>query len=136
MSLVKSHRYFLAAARNAGVPEMWCADAAQDIALACWLAGDDGPIVVRRRAIDAARRYGYRRRDGSSRLPAPLHAIVHQAPDAFAVVDRIIDVYAAWRRLTAGQRRVLVERLRCDDWPNGHQVRVAQARRLLRALAA
>ncbi len=105
MSLTDYLPYYAAAARREGVPELWCDDAAQDIALAVWLAGDGRSIVVYRRAVSAARYYGSgrkRQRPESVEL-SPNLAI----PDFSALSDRIVDAQRAWARLTRCQRRLL-----------------------------
>lgn len=102
--------YYITAARRAGVPRIWLEDAAQDIAIKVWRAGDPPywRTVARRGAVDAARRYGPVRRTGTARaedwaaMPptAPLRAQYDPGP----AWDAILDLSAAWPRLTAIQR--------------------------------
>lgn len=124
---------------------MWREDAAQEIRIAVWRAGvvertTPWRVVVRRTAIDTVRRYGPYSRRGVSREAASLDALTEaeqpHGPDVCGIVDRVLAFVAAWRRLRPSDRRVLRDRLRRSDWSNGHQVRVARARRRLGELAA
>ena len=125
--------YIAAALAAAGVPALWADDAAQDIAVACWLAGDSGPIVIRRRAIDAARRYGPRDRRGRPRLQTvSLDECRDASMDAYAVVDATIDFIQALGRLTPPQRRHLLQRADTDS----KRTMRGQVRRRLRAMVA
>lgn len=62
----RRRKYLLKSVLLAGVPPLFAEDAIQDVELRLWRHGRDELIVVRRAAIDAARRYGRRGR-GSAR---------------------------------------------------------------------
>jgi hypothetical protein len=130
-----SRGYYITAARNAGVPEMWVEDAAQDMALQFWRrGGGDNKAAVRYAAIDMARRYGLSRH-GNDRVYAELDdARYHEAPDLYGVVERMLDVRQAWQRLTSVQRRII--RNSVAGKPDVSHQRVYQAREHLRRWAA
>lgn len=121
MHAAHSPEHYAALAARQGVPSMWLDDAAQDIAIATWIAGDRRPVVILRAAIDAARRYGPRDRRGRQRPEAvPLSLFIWRndpdadpnpppqlATDPWPAWERRQDVRTAWGRLTAQERRRL-----------------------------
>lgn len=114
---------------------MWIEDACADVALAAWIEGRDDSTFIRRRAIDAARRYGPHSRYGDNRIHAPLS---HTQPilGDLAYRDDWIDLQRAWRLLTAIQRRALLFRVAGIPLTDRQAANVTRARRRLRALCA
>ena len=101
--------YYRRAALNAGVPEMFADDAAQDIALRVWRSGRDDVIIVRRGAVDAARRYGERSRSGKDRKTVALENALHlHSPDSFHARERLLDLADTFSLLTQRQREAIV----------------------------
>ena len=104
-----------------GVPELWLADAAQDIAVPCWRRGNTNPGTIRSAAIDAARRYGPRNRYGDLRpVTVPLETVhglslPETAPSLghrIEGLDLAQQIKRAARKLTLKQRMALSRRIR------------------------
>lgn len=124
-----NENYIRAACRSVGVAPMWLEDACQDIALASWIEGREDGQFIRRRAIDAARKYGVRRQH------EPL--TTQRAPDAYHAADTWMDAQRGFRRLTGLQRASLA--LVARGVPLGDRMRWhrnAARARLRRYLAA
>lgn len=87
-----------------GVPPLWIEDAVQDCEIKLWRAGRDDGIILRRAAIDAARKYGRRSRYGDRPQQEPLDSIhpirsdnEGQIPqltvlDSTDIINRMIDI--------------------------------------------
>jgi hypothetical protein len=126
--------YYRAVARSVGVPEFWIDDAAQDIALATWRDGKPTDVLaIRRKAIDAARRYGDYARGGRRKLaqvPLEAAAQVGEPPDErFMLLQTMRTLFAS---LTLKQRRALRRRIERLPMSNSDSARATAARRKLR----
>lgn len=135
------NRYYAAAARRMGVQPMFVDDAIQEIAIAVWRA-PHAPLkqVVRRTAIDCARKYGQRTRHGYQRAFEPI-------PDSYPVEDyaqrivnfqtRLAAFKAVWLTATETQRAAFL-RLLCGTTKQDYTAHAhAQTlRRRMRKLAA
>lgn len=130
--------YYRKVAFYAGVPSMWVDDAAQDIAIRLWLAGDPPywRLVAKRGAIEAARRYGPRTRHGIYREIEPISDVHWTAYDEHAITERILDLEAAWVGLTKRQRVGLLKRARGDKPTDSERMGAVEGRRRLRQLCA
>ena len=135
--------YLVAAARNAGVPEMWVDDAAQDIAIRIWRGRTrSASLDIRHGARNARDRYGtFRRRtDQRSDTIRPttvlLPETIETPGDPYAIVDMLIDVRAAIAQLPPRQLEAV--RRRCAGLPLGDTMRryLADAVPKLRAALA
>ncbi len=126
-------RYYKAVARSIGVPNLFLSDAAQDIALRVWRAGEETSAIVRHAAVDAARRYGYYNRD-TRRDSRPLTA-AGKAPqcvelEAEARIE-LAGVLGVLRGFTARQRGAVVRAVRGE---HADSTALYQARQKLRGL--
>lgn len=150
MYAAHSPEHYAALAERQGVPSMWLDDAAQDIAIAVWRAGDARTVITLRAAIDAARQYGPRDRRGRPRPaavplsrfqwgadddPRPLPWPRQLTTDPWPALERRQDVRTAWGRLTAQERRRLaLAAAGAQGRGNGDDSARWAARRQLRAL--
>jgi len=126
--------YYRRAALNAGVPEFWAEDAAQDMALDAWRDGRDDALSVRRRAVDAARRYGTTSRRGIRKVAVPLAVARCAASDPFVGLIMRLDLIQALARLSAANRASLERACAGLRMSNAQSARATRARRRLRAL--
>lgn len=128
--------YYRAAARSAGVPTLWLEDAAQDIAIEAWRAGEDTPTIVYRAAVDCARRYGPRTRRGHLK---PLFVQL-EAAAGLAVDDDWRDAWRVivetWPILSPRQRHALRRRVNGRPMSSLQSGHASAARRRLRAALA
>jgi hypothetical protein len=126
--------YYRAAARAAGVPDFWLDDAAQDIAFGAWRDGKErDALAIRRKAVDAARKYGPRSRRGTRPVTISLEAAgAASADDLIEQVDVRHALQAAIPGLTAQERLALRRRLAELPMSNAASARASAARRKLR----
>jgi DNA-directed RNA polymerase specialized sigma24 family protein len=129
-----SRAYLAQAVRNAGVREPWVEDATSDVWLRCWRSDDWRKFAIHSAAVDASRRYGLRRRNGTSREAISLEAVaLHPTTDPYAVCDRMIDAERAIARLSERQREVLVAEVAgTGGGTNSHHRRLCDVRKKLR----
>lgn len=129
-----------AMARQVGVPSIWLDDAIQDIQIECWRAGDYRKIVIRRAAIDAARRYGPRNRYGTSRETEPvdgLSLLANDSPEHEAeVAADLAAVLAAIKGFSLRERTALTRSIRGTRQTDGDYTAAYRARQKLRRLVA
>ena len=101
--------YLVTAARNAGVPEMWVDDAAQDIAIALWREGRSDSKTIRHRAMNASAKYNDRRKRYQAQVVAIDESV--PGPDAYDLAETMLDIRRAWRTLRPHERFVIVRRV-------------------------
>jgi hypothetical protein len=126
--------YFRSVARAVGVPDFWLDDAVQDIAFAAWRDGKlNDPLAIRRRAIDAARRYGAMGRRGRRRPPVlPLEVAEDVATLPVQQIETQQAIASWWTALTPRQRRAIQRRLDRRPMSNRDSASASSARRRLR----
>ena len=127
--------YYRTVARSVRVPEMWVGDAAQDMALAVWLDGNDTPRAIRRNAIDCVRRYGRFSRSGHDRETVTLDKVTRGATDRYETL-LTLDIWIAARSLTVKQRAALRRRMAGLPMTSLASAHASAARRKLRAAMA
>ncbi len=135
---LRDPRYLRTVAKSVGVPEFWLEDAAQDIALATWR--DERPpdvLMIRREAIDAARRYGtYGRSKRLRPVFVPLNAAETRGYRFDDTVTTVQSVRVAFANLTTRERLALRRRLASLPMSNSDSARAASARKKLRVQLA
>jgi hypothetical protein len=128
--------YFRTVARAVGVPDFWLDDAVQDMALAVWRQDRiDDPLAIRRRAIDAARRYGATGKNGRHRPKwVPLDAAAQITEWSSHPVETMDALRTWWAALTPRQRAAIRRRLGRRPMTNRDSASASAARRRLRDL--
>ena len=130
------NHYYATVARSCGVPDFWLEDATQDMALDAWRDGRDDALSIRRRAIDAARRYGTTRA-GITKATVPLTGEGYATADPHDAVIVRLDLRRALTGLSEANRRVLMRVKRSGRPLTGADMAMrTRARRKLRALMA
>lgn len=130
--------YYVQAARHAGVPSMFEEDAAQEIAIRVWQAGDPPywRLVAKRSAVEAARRYGPRARHYTRPTMVPVEDAHWLSYDETAIRDRLLDVELAWAGLTLKQRQAMRKWCRDERMTDAERMAAMAGRRNLRRLCA
>lgn len=131
-------RYYRHVALRAGVPFADADDAAQDIAIRIWRAGDPPfwRLVAKRAAVEAARRYGPRGRRNTRPRMVPIHEAHWVNYDETAIRDRLLDVELAWSGLTLKQRQAMRKWCRDERMTDAERMAAVNGRRKLQRLCA
>lgn len=113
-------------------------DAAQDIALRVWQAGEPPywRLVAKRAAVEAARRYGPRGRHYTRPAIVPVETAHWLAYDQMAITDRLLDIDLAWSGLTLKQRIAVRKWSRDELLTDAERMAALDGRRKLQRICA